>query len=82
MFAKPYPIDFSGEFVKVNRNEYGPFDENGVPLVDYQKLYSSNGIRSKGEQFPTVYTPVTIAQYALHLWKLVIQGDNEAKKNL
>ena len=80
MFAKPYPIDFSGEFVKVNRNEYGPFDENGVPLVDYQKLYSSNGIRSKGEQFPTVYTPVTIAQYALHLWKLVIQGDNEAKK--
>jgi heparosan-N-sulfate-glucuronate 5-epimerase len=80
MFDRPYPIDFKREFLKVSRQEYGPLDENGIPLVDYQKLYSSNGIRSKGKRFPTVYTPVTIAQYALHLWKLVIQGDHNAKE--
>ena len=60
-----YPIDLSEEIERIDSGTYGPFDEQGLPLVDYEQWYRKNGLPTKGQQFPIAYTPVTIAHFGL-----------------
>jgi len=61
----PYYFDFSPTLSEIDSGLYGPFDEKGVPLVDYDKLLKDSPNVNKAEKYGIHYTPVTIAQYGL-----------------
>ncbi len=76
-----YPLDLSEELSRMQSGAYGPFDENGLPLVDYSQWYRRHGIRSSGKPFPTVYTPVTVAQFGLaHHQKFCLTREEKNKE--
>ncbi len=77
-----YPLDFSEERKRIEAGAYGPFDEQGLPLVDYQQWYEKHGIREGKKTFPTVYTPVTVAQFGLAHHQEFLTGGAENNKHL
>lgn len=63
-------LDYSYIIDITENNHYGQFDNNGIPLTDYDKLYERNKwyfIENQEVQFGIHYTPVVIAQYAFGL---------------
>ncbi len=74
-----YPLDLSEELQRIESGVYGPFDDQGLPLVDYSEWYRKHGI--PGRDFPTVYTPVTIAQFGLaHHQTFLAAGSEENRR--
>ncbi|MBN1503845.1 MAG: hypothetical protein JW952_02155 [Candidatus Eisenbacteria bacterium] len=68
---KGYYVNFKNWVPFVEEGGYGPLDEHGVPLVDYEK---HSGIKGGGKQ----YFSVTVAQYALGLFELWLEtGSSE-----
>ncbi len=59
-----YPVDLSEIFARIKNGEYGPLDQAGLPLVDYERLFAANRIKSK-TPIGAHYTPVTLAFFAL-----------------
>jgi heparosan-N-sulfate-glucuronate 5-epimerase len=62
-----YYLDFSVSADQVAEGLYGPFDGDGVPLVDYDRLLLGSPNVKRGHVYGIHYTPVTIAQYGLGL---------------
>ena len=63
-------LDYSFIVDLIQSGFYGKIDRNGIPLVDYDKVYKKNRwyFRNyKNMKFGVHYTPVTIAQYAFGL---------------
>ena len=77
-----YPIDLSEELGRIESGTYGPFDEAGLPLVDYNQWYGKHGIHGEGQNFPTVYTPVTVAQFGLAHHQEFLAGGAEKNRRL
>ena len=64
-------LDYSGIVDVTQSGFYGRLDKNGIPLVDYDKLYENNRWyfnNYKNTEFGVHYTPITIAQYGLGLF--------------
>lgn len=59
-----YPIPLNDIFRRILHQEYGPFDAEGLPLVDYDRLFAKNRIKHPGK-IGAHYTPVTLAFFAL-----------------
>ncbi len=61
----------------VREKKYGhpPFDDNGIPLVDYGKY--------KVEEIPEkkYYNPVTVAQYGLGVYEEYLHGNKKGKQS-
>lgn len=72
-----YPIDLSEEFQRIQSGIYGPFDEQGLPLVDYKRWFQMHGISTSRGRFPTTYTPVTIAQFGLAAHQRFLENQSE-----
>jgi len=65
-----YPFDFREEVLFIEKGGYGPFDENGIPRVDYRK---KTGLQ---------YNPATISQYALGNFQIYSDNGDEKRKNI
>ena len=63
MITQNYPIDIS-DFYEVANQGYCEFDQNGVPLIDYDRVFSLWG-KFSGKYFGKQYNTVAIAQYGL-----------------
>jgi heparosan-N-sulfate-glucuronate 5-epimerase len=68
MVLGDYYLDLSNTIDPVISGYYGPIDDNGVPLVDYDKLFKKSPIDDRKNTYGIHYTPVTIAQYGLGLY--------------
>jgi len=79
-----YPMDLRDEFQRIQSGLYGPFDEQGLPLVDYKQWFQTHGVPTKNGRFPITYTPVTIAQFGLaaHQRFLKNQSDRDYSRFL
>ena len=62
-----YYLDFSASADQVAQGLFGPFDADGVPLVDYDRLLLGSPNVKPGQVYGIHYTPVTVAQYGLGL---------------
>ncbi|MBU5613380.1 D-glucuronyl C5-epimerase family protein [Geomonas azotofigens] len=71
-----YYLDFSNTTDEVGSGFYGPIDRDGVPLVDYDKLFSCPGVPARSGGYGVHYTPVTIAQYGLGLYSRHLKQEN------
>ena len=72
-----YPMDLNEEFQRIQSGVYGPFDEQGLPLVDYKKWFQTHGVSTKNGRFPITYTPVTIAQFGLAAHQRFLQNQSD-----
>ncbi len=70
-------MDLSEEFQRIQSGAYGPFDEQGLPLVDYKTWFQTHGVSTKNGRFPVTYTPVTIAQFGLASHQRFLQNQSE-----
>lgn len=77
-----YFLDFSNTIDPVGAGFYGPIDENGVPLVDYDKLFRSSGVPGQKGGYGVHYTPVTIAQYGLGLYSSHLKHESPSAYRL
>lgn len=71
-----YYLDVSNTVSPVMSGFYGPIDSDGVPLVDYDKLFEHSPIADKKGNYGIHYTPVTIAQYGLSLYSSHLKHSN------
>jgi len=78
----PYYFDFSPTLSDIDAGLYGPFDENGVPTVDYDNLLKGSPNINESKKYGIHYTPVTIAQYglAIHSKSVSNSTDENMKK--
>lgn len=58
---------------------YGPIDQYGIPMVDYDKAFLSKFNFNK-KKFGIHYTPVTIQQFALGLHDEILNGQEDRFK--
>ena len=80
-FLGDYPIHSKPDYQKIDKGEFGPFDEHGIPMVDYDKWYSENKVSEKSVKYGVHYTPVTIAHYAFGIFSnLNSNGADEQNK--
>ena len=64
-----YYIDFSGDGDRIKNGVLGPFDKDGIPMVDYNTRYHAAGLSLPGnDAFGVHYTPVTVSIFALSLF--------------
>lgn len=77
-----YYLDFSKRVTPVMSGCFGPFDADGVPLVDNDKLFNNSPIVGKKDAYGIHYTPVTIAQFGLSLYSSHLQKPNPKYYNL
>ncbi len=78
-----YYLDFSGTVAPVAAGLYGPLDDKGIPLIDYDRMFKSSWMfGGKRRKYGVHYTPVTISQYALGLYGQLLNGKgDECKKS-
>ncbi|MFQ5823063.1 MAG: D-glucuronyl C5-epimerase family protein [bacterium] len=76
-----YYINFQSEYKKISNGKLGPFDELGIPQVDYDRWYKKNRVSEKSVRYGIHYTPVTIAHFAFGKFsKLSSNGNKEDEK--
>lgn len=63
-----YYFDFGESVDSIAAGLYGGFDSEGIPLVDYDRLFAGSLGVNKKHTYGAHYTPVTIAQYGLALY--------------
>lgn len=77
-----YYLDLSGTVAPVTAGFYGPIDDKGIPLIDYDRAFKSRWIfGGKRRRYGVHYTPVTIAQYALGLYGQLLNGKSDESKD-
>lgn len=59
-----YAIDLGRILSSIDAREFGPFDDQGLPLVDYDLLFARHRVKVEGLA-GVHYTPVTLAFYGL-----------------
>jgi hypothetical protein len=77
-----YPVPLGSFLEKVQRGDFGPFDENGLPLVDYDRYFARNHVKHSRGTIGVHATPVTIALFGLaHHAQHLKEATATAKKN-
>jgi heparosan-N-sulfate-glucuronate 5-epimerase len=63
-------FDYLNVFADIAQGALGPMDADGIPLVDYDRLFRGHPAIDQKSGYGVHYTPVTIAEYALGAWAL------------
>lgn len=75
--GKKFYIDFSCDGERISQGTLGPFDANGIPMVDYNVRYHAAGLPlPKNSEFGLHYTPVTVSILALSLFDRIALESN------
>lgn len=70
-----YYVNYADEGNSITRGDLGPFDDDGIPLVDYNFRYKSAGLPFPvNGNFGVHYTPVTVSILALNLYDQIALG--------
>lgn len=71
-----YYMDLIPAVAPLSSGVYGPVDERGVPLIDYDRAFKSRWMLGrKRRTYGIHYTPVTVAQFALGLHAQLLKGE-------
>lgn len=77
----PYYIDFGADGARIEAGLLGPFDEHGIPLVNYDERYAAAGLeRRDGVPFGVHYTPVTVCIFGFSLLQRVCTQSPDADR--
>lgn len=74
-----YYVDMIPTVQYTMSESYGPFDQFGIPMVDYDKAFLSR-FKFSRKKFGIHYTPVTIQQFALGLHDEILKGEDQYLK--
>lgn len=74
-----YHLDFSQWAENVEKGELGPFDNEGIPLVDFNKMFRIYRI-CRTRDFGIHYFPTVVAMLALDKFNKYLQTENETTK--
>ena len=75
-------LNYSSVIDLIQSGFYGGLDKNGIPIVDYDKIFKNNLwyiSKYKKDSFGIHYAPVTIAQYAFGLLSKYKKDNDENK---
>lgn len=75
-----YPVPLMPYLEKVERGDFGPFDENGLPLVDYDRHFAIHNVKCARGKIGVHATPVTIALFGLARHALYHQHGGQANR--
>jgi heparosan-N-sulfate-glucuronate 5-epimerase len=79
-----YYVNYVDDLISIKNGNLGPFDEHGLPMVDYRGRYLRAGVAIDGTQSDyTFYTPVTITIFGLgSIDQYLASGDDASLKDV